>query len=288
MSNSVTPRGVEHEQGRGSTPLALTPYHPVSHLRMDSGIPIWLRIWAVMTACAALPLVTLGAEVTTKRVGMVDPKGFRMPWHLFTMSSDQLSVGYLIEHGHRLAGYIVGFACIVLALGLTLQGRDWLHRGLGWFALVMVSLQGMLGIFRVDLNAVMGSSLALVHGCFAQLVFATLVSVAVFCSAPGTSQRCRLPTHQGSGRSVCVCWYMSRSFLAQHFATSSIRWRSVCMFCSPSPCSWPSSGWRPGSMPRKKIGPTRRVAYLLVGLVVLQPILGVEAWIRALRYQRIA
>ena len=46
--------------------------------------PRWLHWWAVFTACAALPLVLLGAEVTTKQVGMVDPQGFRAPWPCFS------------------------------------------------------------------------------------------------------------------------------------------------------------------------------------------------------------
>ena len=95
-------------------------------------VPRWLRLWAALTALAALPLVTLGAEVTTRKVGMVDPKGFRAPWHLFTLSGEQLSLGYLIEHGHRLAGFVVGICCIVLALGMTAFARGWLHRSLGF------------------------------------------------------------------------------------------------------------------------------------------------------------
>src|SRR5262249_60064388 len=53
---------------------------------------------------------------------------------------------------------------------------------LGWLALAAVGLQGVLGIFRVNLNVVFGPSLALVHGCVAQLVFAVLVAVAVVSS----------------------------------------------------------------------------------------------------------
>src|SRR5205085_6864053 len=107
----------------------------------------WLRGWAVFTVLAALPLVMLGAEVTTKKVGMADPKGFRAPWHLFTLSGDQLSRGLLIEHGHRLAGFSVGICCIVLAIGMTLAARGRLHRSLGWLALLAVSSQGILGIY---------------------------------------------------------------------------------------------------------------------------------------------
>jgi cytochrome c oxidase assembly protein subunit 15 len=134
----------------------------------------------VLTVCAALPLLLLGAEVTTKKVGMVDPVGLREPWHLFTILNRALyEIGLLIEHSHRLVGFIVGTCVIVLACGLWLsEPRRWV-RWLGLAALIGVCVQGLLGIFRVNLHAWMGPQLALIHGCFAQLVFATLVGLAV-------------------------------------------------------------------------------------------------------------
>src|SRR5581483_8107234 len=65
-------------------------------------------------------------------------------------------------------------------LGLC-ERRRWV-RILGLTALLGVILQGVLGIFRIELNEIMGRTLAWVHGCFAQLVFALLVSVAVVSS----------------------------------------------------------------------------------------------------------
>ncbi len=141
--------------------------------------PRWLHRWAVLTVCTTVPLLLLGAEVTTKQVGMVDPVGFREPWHLFTVMDRALrEVGFLIEHSHRLVGFVVGSCAILLAVGLWLRGPS---RGLRWLgvgALAGVSVQGLLGGFRVDLNALMGNNLALIHGCFAQIVFAMLVSIA--------------------------------------------------------------------------------------------------------------
>src|SRR5215813_4664924 len=81
-------------------------------------VPRWLHRWAVLTACAALPLVLLGAEVTTRQVGMVDSQSVRTPWHLFTVSMEEHGLGYLIEHSHRFAGWFVGACAIILALGM--------------------------------------------------------------------------------------------------------------------------------------------------------------------------
>src|SRR5262249_48665429 len=119
---------------------------------------------------------------TTKKVGMVDPVGFREPWHLLRTPLQELGLGFVIEHSHRLAGFVVGTCVIVLAIALWLrEPRRWV-RWLGLAALVGVSMQGLLGGLRVNLNALMGNNLALIHGCFAQLVFALLVSLALWTS----------------------------------------------------------------------------------------------------------
>lgn len=142
--------------------------------------PRWLHWWAVLTVCATVPLLLLGAEVTTKQVGMVDPQGFRPPWHMLAVPLREVGLGFIIEHSHRLAGYAVGTCIIVLAAGLWLcESRRWL-RWLGVGALAAVIVQGLLGGFRVQLNALFGRDLALIHGLFAQLVFALLVSLALF------------------------------------------------------------------------------------------------------------
>src|SRR5262249_24028820 len=144
--------------------------------------PRWLHAWALLTVLATVPLLLLGAEVTTKGVGMVDARGLRAPWHFFQGYLEDRGLGWVIEHGHRLAGWIVGCCVIVLAVSLWLgQPRRWL-RWLGVLALVCVCVQGTLGIFRIELNAVMGKTLALVHGFFAQLVFTLLVCLALFTS----------------------------------------------------------------------------------------------------------
>jgi cytochrome c oxidase assembly protein subunit 15 len=141
--------------------------------------PRWLHAWAVVTVCATLPLLLLGAEVTTKQVGMVDPQGFRAPWHMLTVPLRERGLGFVIEHSHRLAGFIVGTCIIVLAVGLWLaKPRRWV-RWLGVTALAAVIIQGLLGGFRVHLNALFGRDLALIHGLFAQVVFALLVTLAV-------------------------------------------------------------------------------------------------------------
>ncbi len=146
--------------------------------------PRWVHVLAVLTALAALPLLTLGAEVTSHGVGMVDPKGFRWPWDIVPIWADAIrqgNFGLFIELTHRLFGFLVGILAIALCIGLFVKGRGW-KRWLGAAALAAVITQGLLGRYRVDLHALLGHTLPLIHGCFAHLVFALLVSVAVWTS----------------------------------------------------------------------------------------------------------
>jgi len=142
----------------------------------------WLHYWAILTVCAAAPLLFLGAEVTTRGVGMADPVGFRLPWNLSGVTSNEGGPGLTIEHLHRLAGFVVGGCVIVLAAGLWFSDGRRSLRWMGVVALVGVILQGLLGKYRVDLNALFGQDLALIHGIFGQTVFALLASVAVLTS----------------------------------------------------------------------------------------------------------
>jgi cytochrome c oxidase assembly protein subunit 15 len=158
------------------------------------GTPRWLHIVAVATALTALPLLFLGAEVTTKQVGLVDQKGLRQPWHLFTEISQGLNEhgmryfadgsnwGLLIEHSHRTFGWLVGIGAITLALGLGFREKNRWLRWAGLAGLVAVICQGVLGILRVNFHALAGREFAMIHGCTAQLVFALLVGVAYLTS----------------------------------------------------------------------------------------------------------
>ena len=54
-------------------------------------VPRWIHWCAVLSVCAALPLLIQGARVTTHNVPLIDPKGFRWPWEIFAASSHAFS-----------------------------------------------------------------------------------------------------------------------------------------------------------------------------------------------------
>ncbi len=206
-------------------------------------VPRWLHVWAIATVLVTLGLLILGQLVTSFRAGMADPIWPTEPWYLFVVGWQEPNRGYLIEHTHRIAGFLVGGFVSILVLGTAyteprkmariaglvllivllaafgqfhrelISQRDpavavkipeaslaamgvalvlllgtmltgWKHRGtglrlLGVVALVAVMIQGLLGGFRVRLDALFGPELAPIHGVFGQVVFCLLVSLAV-------------------------------------------------------------------------------------------------------------
>jgi heme A synthase len=83
-------------------------------------------------------LLTLGAIVTSFRVGMADPIWPTRPWHLLTIDWSEPKAGFLVEHAHRLTGFAVGGAVAILALGIWLTERKPALRWAGFIAIVLL------------------------------------------------------------------------------------------------------------------------------------------------------
>ena len=216
--------------------------HPTSGGSLIVTRLAWIAV-AILTA-----LLTLGTLITTYRVGMVDPIWPTEPWFLLN-NWHEPSAGYLIEHIHRVAGYLAGLAILATVLaawhkdpifvgwiplllisvgiaismtsidrikarvdpigavnlsslygGLALASLSFLVVLSGWFmradgsdtgrytrlaallAYGAVIVQGLLGGLRVYLNALMGDTLATIHGGFGQCVMALATTTAVLAS----------------------------------------------------------------------------------------------------------
>src|SRR3954468_15791820 len=85
-------------------------------LQTFGSYPRWLYRGAIATLALLFALLALGAVVTSFRVGMADPVWPTRPWHLLLISWDEPQPGFLIEHTHRLAGFVVGGAVSILTL----------------------------------------------------------------------------------------------------------------------------------------------------------------------------
>lgn len=146
---------------------------------------------AVLTVVVSLLPILVGAITTTLDAGMAFPDwptsdGYGMltyPW--LRSAGDQF-----VEHGHRLAGMLIGFVSIGLAgVALRYEPRKWV-RVLSYLVLLAVICQGLLGGSRVRLDA---RVLAMIHGSFAAVVFSLMGVVALV-----TGRRWRNPAATAS------------------------------------------------------------------------------------------
>ena len=152
----------------------------------------WRYRYSILAVVASVALLSWGGLVTSIDAGLAVPD-----WPSSFGSYDPLATGFedptdptarwwhylpiLAEHGHRLLGALVG----LLTLGLALwtwraDPRRWMRK-LGFAALALVIVQGILGGLRVIWVSL---DLAVVHALTAQLFFALLVALTLF-TAPG-------------------------------------------------------------------------------------------------------
>ncbi len=153
----------------------------------------WVAAFVRVAIVAALLLLVVGGLVTSADAGLAVtdwPNSFG--YNMFLYPFSRMTGGIYYEHAHRLFGALVGLTTVVLAVLLQRhEPRRWV-RGLGWTAVAMVLVQGVMGGLRVTGGFTWSSSpeamrpslvLAMVHGVFGQLFFATLVAMGAFTSA---------------------------------------------------------------------------------------------------------
>ena len=164
-----------------------------------------LAWFAALGSAWVFVLVTLGAFTTSIGAGMAFPD-----WPLSNGSVNPdgwlTDIAMFAEHSHRLSGALMGFITIGLALWLHFkEERPWLRK-LGWWALAIVVIQGLIGGKRVLLDSLnvpgfhmtLGQMLRIPHGVLAQVFVVILFAIAAGLSrawiegtAIATSERTR-------------------------------------------------------------------------------------------------
>jgi len=135
-----------------------------------------LNRFAIFVACATFFLIIAGALVTSHDAGLATSD-----WPLSNGQVFPKMVGNLFwEHGHRMVATTVGILTIVLLIYIFIKEKREKVRKLGFFALLAVIAQGLLGGLTVKLMLPLAVSSA--HATLAQLFFCTTVSLAVFTS----------------------------------------------------------------------------------------------------------
>jgi cytochrome c oxidase assembly protein subunit 15 len=156
--------------------------------------------FALLVAVATFFLIIAGANVTSHDAGLAVPD-----WPLsFGKFFPQMVGNVFWEHGHRMIAATVGMLTIVLAIYLQIrEPRRWVKR-LGWMALGLVIVQGLLGGLTVKLLLPLWVSAA--HATLAQLFFLTTVSIAVFTSRSWTNAEPKIfeADNGVSSRTLCI------------------------------------------------------------------------------------
>ena len=266
----------------------------VNPLSSSAPVPRWLQWTAWGVVLTAIPLVTLGAETTTKKAGMADPQAVRSPLYLlereehiagqpirgvYLLQTGQIAMFF--EHSHRLFGWLVGAQCLfLLAPGMWFGARGG-YRWLGLLALTGVTAQGLLGIARVALNVQAGPELSALHGCSAQIVFASLVAVAVIATFSWRTAGDALPgwlRWATLGIVALVYAQLVAGALLRHLLDPiAMRLHILLAFAAVLAILW----WCYQIRTHDRLsGAAWTLATLLTLFVLVQPILGVEAWIR--------
>ncbi len=141
--------------------------------------------FAIIGSAWVFVLVTLGAFTTTIGAGMAFAD-----WPLSNGSINPhgwlTEIDKFAEHSHRLSGMMMGFITLPLAIAIhRTEARAWL-RQLGWWALGIVIVQGLIGGTRVTLDALhvpgfemsFGQMLRIPHGILAQVYVCVLFAIA--------------------------------------------------------------------------------------------------------------
>ena len=130
---------------------------------------LFVVAWAVLLLCA-------GALVTSEDAALAVPD-----WPLsYGSITPPMIGGIAYEHSHRVIAAILGLLIVILSIVLWRKDERPSVRWIGVAAVGGVILQGILGGLTV--LKLLHYGLPVMHACLAQIMFATLVSVAVVTS----------------------------------------------------------------------------------------------------------
>jgi cytochrome c oxidase assembly protein subunit 15 len=148
----------------------------------------WTAMLAKVAVAATFLLVVAGGLVTSNEAGLavVDwPNTFGSNMFLYPIS--RMTGGIYYEHAHRLFGALVGLATLAVAFRLwRVDPRSWV-RALAAAAVVVVTVQGLLGGLRVTGRLTLSTAaadmapsiiLAILPGVLGQVFMAAMVVVA--------------------------------------------------------------------------------------------------------------
>jgi cytochrome c oxidase assembly protein subunit 15 len=132
----------------------------------------WLRPYSKFVSLATLFLIFAGGMVTSTGSGLAVPD-----WPLsYGMLFPPMVGGVFYEHGHRLIAASVGFLTVISAFSIYfIESRSWVRK-LGFFALLLVIFQGLLGGLTVLF--LLPKPVSILHAVTGQTFFCTTLFIA--------------------------------------------------------------------------------------------------------------
>ncbi len=133
---------------------------------------MFLRWFAKIVCFGTLFLIFVGGMVKSTESGLAVPD-----WPLsYGMLFPPMVGGVFYEHGHRMVAALVGFLTLGLTISLGyLEKRRWL-KNLGFAALAVVILQGVLG--GITVLFFLPDPVSIAHGFLAQTFFVLTIIIA--------------------------------------------------------------------------------------------------------------
>ncbi|MBL4697656.1 MAG: COX15/CtaA family protein [Phycisphaerales bacterium] len=162
--------------------LAAGKQEPVT----NASATTWRARFAWVTAITYLPLIAVGGAVTSTDSGLAVPDAVTTYGAISVLFPLELMAEprIFLEHSHRLFGTLAGLTTLVLMIRVLLGENRKLPKVLTILLFLAVSIQGYMGIIRV---AEESTFFAIIHGIFAQLVFAGALSTAIILSNSWTN-----------------------------------------------------------------------------------------------------
>src|SRR5262245_1286222 len=143
---------------------------------------VFVFLWTVL-------LLVFGALVTSNNAALSVPD-WPKSFGTWFPSLRQLAGGAFFEHSHRVIAAVMGVLTLVLAVLIWAKdSRRWLR----WFGVIAVAgvvVQGVLGGEVV--RQLLQYWLPVLHACFAQIMFAAVLGIAVFTSRWWMEERSQL------------------------------------------------------------------------------------------------
>ncbi len=230
---------------------------------------------ALGTAFLSLLPIVMGSLVTTLGAGMAfldwpTSDGQNMltyPW--LQSHGDQF-----IEHGHRLAGMLIGFCGIGLVVAAWVLEASGAIKRAAVYALLGIIIQGLIGGMRVILDQ---RTIALGHSIFGCVVFVLLWEVARRTSVRSSSAEVSEDT---ATPPLAVAFLWPVLCMIQYIAGACLRHLGLLMPEHLGGAIVITLGGVGVLLLSRRAAPSiRRCSYWVIGMIGMQVLVGVAVWL---------